>query len=192
MAKDLSSYFVDLKKEFEKGLPPDALDLIVRLIDRHIDMNFARGGRVGNGTGFFDGGNTPWKALAKSTQKSYAKQGRSLKPTLEYSGALIRSVSVVRNGRQINVSANLPYAAIHQYGGTIDVPTHKRTIYFKIGKDGKPYFVSPKKKGKKGVIDKTVTVPAYKIDIPARPYLNINQDGINQIIDIVRKYYGIK
>lgn len=62
------------------------------------------------------------------------------------------------------VSSNAPYAAIHEFGGTIDHPGG--TPYFM--RDGKPVFVSNSGQGAFHTLP--VTKP-HKITMPERPYL---------------------
>ncbi|MCA9270265.1 MAG: hypothetical protein KDA41_17410, partial [Planctomycetales bacterium] len=61
-------------------------------------------------------------------------------------------------------SSNAPYAAIHEFGGTIDHPGG--TPYFM--RDGKPVFVSNSGQGAFHTLP--VTKP-HKITMPERPYL---------------------
>lgn len=65
----------------------------------------------------------------------------------------------------VEVSSNAPYAAIHEYGGTIN---HPGGTPFFIGKDGKPRFVS---KGGIGASHNLPVTKPHKITLPERPYM---------------------
>lgn len=59
--------------------------------------------------------------------------------------------------------------AIHEFGGSVDVPERQQTLYFKQNKDGsvKNKFT----KAERSNFAQDVTVKAHTIDIPARSFL---------------------
>lgn len=70
------------------------------------------------------------------------------------------------------VTSSAAYAAIQEFGGTIQHPGG--TPYF-IGKDGKPVFVSNQGQGAHHALP--VTKP-HVIEIPARPYMRPARDKV--------------
>lgn len=76
--------------------------------------------------------------------------------------------------------ADAPYAAIHEFGGSIDHPGG--TPYFM--KDGKPTFVS--KSGYGAYHTLPVTKP-HKIEVPERPYMRPAAATVRKDIDRLAK-----
>jgi phage gpG-like protein len=116
----LSQKFIELQKQFDDLTP--VLEVVSALIERAISENFdARGRWDGNENDItiFSGGSQKWKALASSTKEKYQRLGWELEPTLNRSKGLMSTIEVRPQGKSsIVISANSPYAAIHQYGGT--------------------------------------------------------------------------
>lgn len=80
-------------------------------------------------------------------------------------GTLANNIESVMTGPlTAEVSSNAPYAAIHEFGGTINHPGG--TPYFM--RDGKPVFVS--KSGHGAFHGLPVTKP-HTIEMPERPYM---------------------
>jgi len=123
--KTLNNYMNNLKKlmnNYKGNLPAHISLLINRLIIEDIHKNFNFYGRYnGSGTGIFDGGSHKWKELSPLTIRTYKYEGwkgKWLRPTLFRSGELYRSINVnYRNNLTFEISANRPYARIHQLGG---------------------------------------------------------------------------
>jgi phage virion morphogenesis protein len=67
-----------------------------------------------------------------------------------------------------------PYALIHQYGGTIHAKTSKG-LYFGI-------------KSKGGNRDRLIR--KQSVTIPARPFLGINEENGNRLLDIAERWLG--
>lgn len=129
-------------KNYPKNVPPQTIQSIIALINDEIDQNMALHGRWdGHGTSLFSHGDNRWQELAPSTIESYqykynsrysvkTKTGKTVtrvnktknefeeEPTLIRSGRLRRSIAVTyKNDLTFELSANTPYAAIHQLGG---------------------------------------------------------------------------
>lgn len=86
--------------------------------------------------------------------------------TLKQSGALATFWSHRAKADGVEVGTSVPYAAIHQFGGTIRAKKAK-ALHFMIGGEH--------------VIRKSVT-------IPARPFLGINAEDEDAILDIFRDH----
>lgn len=124
-----------------------------------------------------------WKANTAATRK--AKGG---KPPLVDKGYLrqhirhnvVANLLTVSTGPQTN-----QYAAIHQFGGTIDRAASNIKVRHRTDAKGdllRSAIMNGKglifaKKSHKRALERQFNVAAHKITIPARPYLPIHQDG---------------
>jgi len=127
---------------------------IASIVKEAINENFrTEGKRLGGG----------WAPLAKSTLKR--KQRGNLSGILRGTGSLQNSISVRVDDSGISASSPLPYAAIHQYGGTI--PIRKRSAKSSVSK------MMARKMG---------------VNIPARPYMQLNQSDLSRIYEAVKKW----
>lgn len=107
---------------------------------------------------------TRWQEL----NPGYKKQKRSDKMLQEQGTAsgLKGSLSYQVSGDTLELGSNKIYAAIHQYGGTIE-PVSAKKLYFKMGNR---------------------LVAANKVTIPARPYLGIGSHEERAINDVVQDF----
>lgn len=81
---------------------------------------------------------------------------------------------------KVEVSANTPYAAIQEFGGTLNHPGG--TAYF-IGDDGKARFVS----NENATADMPRTKP-HTITLPERPYMRPAAAAKRkEVVDLIRK-----
>jgi phage gpG-like protein len=179
----LNSVFRTLKSQYYDLTP--VLELVSALIDRAISANFDERGRWdGNESDItiFSGGSQKWNALASSTQEKYQRLGWELEPTLNRTKGLMSTIEVRPQGKSsIIISANSPYAAIHQHGGTLKptIPITSRmrkffwAKYFETGFDSWKGFALTKKKELKPVIQ-----------IPARPYITLTEEDLEEVIDL--------
>lgn len=94
-----------------------------------------------------------WKPSARAA----AEGGK----TLDKEGHLKDSIDYHATSSKVMVGSNLPYARIHQLGGTIQ-PKKGKFLKFR-GLDGENVFVK-------------------EVTIPARPYLGISDDDREEII----------
>lgn len=121
------------------------------------------------GRGTASGG---WPQLAPSTVK---KRG-SAHPILQISGNLARSFLPFSGDDHAGIGSNSPYAPIHFLGGEIKMPARSQKAYFhqdkKTGAVGNKFV-----KKKKSNFAQWVTLPAYVINIPARPMLPVDAQG---------------
>lgn len=170
------------QKLLERTQNPDLssiLPTIQNIVRSSIDQNFISEGRFGDG--LFGGGTQKWKK-----SKRAIKQGGQ---TLSDTGRLASSIQVVvsQQGSRLNIQAgsNLVYAAIHNFGGEIRIPSHSR-LYVQ-----KRYTRGPKKgKFKKGTtFGKGYTVKSYTIRMPARPYLVLQDEDVLQILKLISEKF---
>jgi phage gpG-like protein len=187
----------DIRKEIEavikeiNGFPNRMMfyEDVSSLVFGDIEDNFTAGGRYdGSGSDILSGGSQRWTSLSKSTKAAYQMIGWSpLTPTLDRSSDGLRSaVDVTATKKGVSVVVNKPYAAIHQFGGTIN---HPGGTYYIIEEDeyGKPKarFIKTSKKAKYKVVYKT---KPHTIEIPPRPYVVLQKDTIDNIGNLAGQY----
>lgn len=107
-------------------------------------------------------GRPKWKP-SKRAQKQGGK-------TLQDTGQLAASISQQYTSNSAVVGTNKKYAAIHQFGGTIQIPARDRILHFKTytkGKfKGRTLFARNNKRATYGM---KVHIKAYKVTMPPRP-----------------------
>ncbi len=115
----------------------------------------------------------PWVPLKPATIRARTRRGRSAISILREYGHLAGSLRHEATNDQVRVGSVLKdYSAIHQLGGTIDMPARKQALRFRKAKTGNGRRFASKKH--KRVTTQEVSVGAYKITIPARPFLGIS------------------
>ena len=139
-----------------------------------VEENFAQEGRP------------KWKPLAKATLKNKKRRGGKI---LQDTRQLANSISGSVTETQSIVGTNKKYAAIQQKGGEINVASrseiHVRSRRAKDSPRGKKGTFSGGKKSGQGF-----TFKAFKIIIPARPYLLISAIGNKKIVDAVNGHFS--
>ncbi|WP_130472288.1 phage virion morphogenesis protein [Candidatus Magnetaquicoccus inordinatus] len=136
-------------------------------------------------TNFSVGGRPSWHPLTKAylKQKKEAKFGDKI---LIRTGQLQRSITASYGADFAMVGTNLEYAAIHQFGGDITIPPHRREVYFHLnrrtGEVGNKFV----KKAKSNFAQE-VDHPGGRITIPARPYLQLAVSDLETIRSIVQQ-----
>lgn len=116
------------------------------------------------------------------TTKSFGNdswpQTTSNADTLVDTGQLRNSIkTVIRSRNEIVIASDLPYANIHNYGGRIRITDKMRDFfwskYYKTNNNDWKYMALTKK---------------THITIPKRQFIGFNQEIINHINDIFKKY----
>ena len=91
-------------------------------------------------------------------------------------GSLARSFTTDFGDDYAALGTNHPLAPIHFFGGKINIPARSQQAYFnqdkKTGEVGKLFV-----KKKKSNFAQWVTIPAYTINMPARPMLPVDKNG---------------
>ena len=123
---------------------------------------------------------TPWKPLSPRYLKTKQKNKNRI---LAFNGYLENNRRYQIANNELRFGSNEPYAAIHQFGGEINVAARMRTLYFKRDKDGGVGNRFVKKKNSDFAQD--AQSKAYKIKIPARPHLGISEADNLEILNIV-------
>lgn len=127
-----------------------------------------------------------WKPLAKRTTLRKIRGGRrgSLN-MLRLSTRLYRSLVQASDATSAEVGTNVIYAAIHQFGGTIQLFARSQKATFKKLRGGRQRFV---KRGTKGGIERAITIGEHSVTIPARPYLGFSSVDIAEMEAIGQQY----
>ena len=124
---------------------------------------------------------TPWAPLSPTYLLLKKNKGNMLRESTDMVNAL--TYQLTENGVVVGVEPQIKYARIHQKGGVIDMPFITRVQRFrKVGNQ-----VRFAKKKHKRAYDKAVKVGAYKITIPARPYLGVSDEDKEAIKRIVKQ-----
>lgn len=185
----INKVLADLQKQAQDLSP--VMEVISALVNRAIQTNFSAGGRWDGSTTditIFSGGSKRWTGLARTTKSNYRKKNYELTPTLHRSTAGLKSTIEVRpDGKAgIMVTANSPYAAIHQHGGTVRNPGGTPYI---ILENKRAVFIS-KKKASKLISDghKVKYTKPHLITIPPRPYIVLSPEDFDDIMEIIEKY----
>ena len=144
---------------------------IAGMLEAQTEANFAAQGRPS------------WVPLAASTlaERQKRNKGSSVLKILQDGGILASSVSSSYGDDFSQVGAGgaaKDYAAIHQFGGTIDRPAY--SVKTRLRTDAKGDLLRQKDRKNLAVFARDShkrareswhTVEAYKVQIPARPYL---------------------
>lgn len=160
--------------------PSPVMKIIGEYMVRSTEDRFNRQGPAPDGS--------PWARLSRSTLK------RKKHPKiLTESGALRGGIHYQLRGTNavlIGPGTNIPYAAIHQLGGTISLKARTGTLAFK----NKGGFLSRKAAGqrKTAVRVAVANYGARKIMIPARPYLGVSEKDSGEIVRIINNYLAMR
>ena len=125
---------------------------------------------------------TPWDPL----KQRYARRKRYNKDKVLTLRGYLRSYIhyQVTGGDSVEVGSNQKYAAIHQFGGEIDMPERQATVRYR-SVAGKVLFAGKKHKR---ATEKAVTIPVHFVKIPARPFLGLSAEDDRKISRIIREW----
>ena len=121
-----------------------------------------------------------WQELAKATKRR--KRGTKI---LTESGDLRGSIAAQATETALTLTAREPYAAIHQFGGTIQRQAGSVTVRHRTNAAGdllRGAIMGGRglvfaKASHKRAVQRSFAHAAYSIRIPARPYLPFKADG---------------
>jgi phage gpG-like protein len=152
---------------------------VSEIVRNSIDRNFSSGGRYGDGA--FGGGNEAWTFSNRAMRDSsnpLSSTGKLLKQTL----ASVK-VSYGAQGLQITAGSNLVYARIHQLGGKIPITAKSRGFFLYQMNNNK------KNRGKWAALF-AATQNKSEFNMPARPYIVLQDSDIDDIINALGKRIG--
>ncbi|PHM47096.1 phage virion morphogenesis protein [Xenorhabdus miraniensis] len=113
---------------------------------------------------------------------AYAKK-RAGGRILQNTGRLASSIQQFSDNDEALVGTNVKYARIHQAGGTLNIPARSQQAHYRR-KNGRSRFSSPARANH----SQWNTIPAYKIQMPARPFLTLTDSDTEQIQVILERY----
>jgi phage virion morphogenesis protein len=154
---------------FMKDASP-AMSLVSALMADAVEENFAAEGRP------------KWLGLGKNTLKRRRKDAGTGK-ILQRSGRLAGSITQSHDATSARVGTNVVYAAIHQFGGTIQRHPMSGFVRLRKAKNGMimrqadhPHLAVFAKNGHKNVkVVKWTRSTGWTIKIPARPFLVLTE-----------------
>jgi phage virion morphogenesis protein len=130
-----------------------------------------------------------WAPLSPRTAKARVRgRQRGTAHILRQSNRLYQSLTAASDATTAQVGTNVEYAAIHQFGGDIEIPERQQRLTFKKirGKRGVRFV----KAGTKDATERDVTIGAHTFKMPPRPYLGINNDDQLEIARIALDEVG--
>lgn len=129
-----------------------------------------------------------WKPLAKRTANRQIRRGhrRGRANILRVTTRLYRSLVTQSDATSAEVGTNVAYAAVHQFGGEIQIyGRSQRATLKKIRGSNRSRFV---KTGTKGGTVRNVTIGEHVITMPARPYLGFSDEDRKMILQLGEDY----
>lgn len=127
---------------------------------------------------------TPWQPLSPSYQKRKRKNQNKI---LVLDGYLKNTLRYQVSDNELAVGSNRVYAAIHQFGGEIQIAARSQQAYFnhnsKSGEVG-PRFVNKRRAN----FSQWVSLGPYTIKIPARPWLGTSPQDDDELLAIANKH----
>lgn len=126
---------------------------------------------------------TPWQPLSPAYQR---RKHRNADKVLTLRGHLRNTLHGNVSDTGLEFGTNLVYGAIHQFGGAINIAARSQKAYFRQGRDGEVgnRFV----KQKRSNFAQWVTLPAYRINMPARPWLGTSAEDDSRILEMTQAY----
>ncbi|MGM4981879.1 phage virion morphogenesis protein [Rhizobium sp. 11_C7_N12_5] len=129
----------------------------------------------------------PWKTLMPATIKRREEKRQTPIKILRASGRLAGSINYRASNDDMTIGSPLPYAAIHNNGGEIEMPERTQTIYQHYDEKNDEIDQRFRKKSKSNFA-RDVLVKAHSITMPARTYLDISKENEKDIIQIGREW----
>ncbi len=172
--KDVRALLEKVKRRAEDPAP--LMRQIAGIMADEVEENFEKEGRP------------KWRPLRPSTIKARARKGHWPGKILQVSGKLAASITQKADATSAQVGTNRAYAAIQQFGGTINHSARERVLHFKQAVRGQVTFGRPgtgDKFAKKSKAHYAMKVQgkAYQQTIPARPFLVLTDGSLKKIRD---------
>ena len=141
-------------------------------------------------------------AMWDAVEENFAQQGR---PTwmgwspkyakrrgpgqiLQRSGRLASSIMPYSDNDSATVGTNVAYAAIHNFGGTIDIPARSQQAYYRMDKSGNVSNRFSKKN--KANYSEWNTIPAYQVNMPRREFLRLTEKDVEGMEKQAENYFS--
>lgn len=126
---------------------------------------------------------TPWAPLSARYKKRKRKNPDKI---LTLDGPLRNTLRWQIAAQELLFGTDRPYGAIHQFGGTIEMPARSQQAYYQQDRiaAGDHRFVRKSKSD----FAQWHTLPAYKITIPAREWLGVSAQEGDRLVELARNY----
>ncbi|EBP3538312.1 phage virion morphogenesis protein [Salmonella enterica subsp. enterica] len=139
-------------------------------------------------------------AMADAVEENFAREGRpewmGWSPAyarkrhggkiLQRSGRLAKSITQFSTNDEAVVGTNVKYARIHQEGGEISIAARSQRAYYRQHKNGSVGNRFVKKS--RSNFTQWNTIGAYKIKMPARPFLHLTEDDVSGMETTAESY----
>jgi phage virion morphogenesis protein len=174
----LGSVFATIKRK-SGNLKPVMLDVAGIMVDA-VEENFkTEGGAI----------NHQWPSLSKDRIKQRSREGTWPGKMLQITqGGLANSITPKATSSEAIVSSNKKYAAIHHFGGVINIPAREQVLHFKKYLRGEKKGKTRFSKSGKATYGQKVKSGAYQVKIPARPFMAIPAATIERIKTVILKW----
>lgn len=132
----------------------------------------------------------PWAKLRPATIRARERKGQTPIQILRATRrtGLSSSIHYEAFPDRLEIGTPKEYAAIHQLGGTIERAARKATIHRRRGEDGKfSKFV----KASEATDSQEVTIGAYTITMPARPFIGASAEDEKIMIEIATDWLEV-
>ncbi|MET4206854.1 phage virion morphogenesis protein [Bradyrhizobium sp. LA2.1] len=106
--------------------------------------------------------------------------------TLKLSARLYRSVTANASRTGVEIGTNVVYAAIHQFGGSVDKAARDAVLHFKVNKKTGTWRFA--RATKKATLAQKRRIGAHTVTLPARPFLGLDQDDPRTITTIFENF----
>jgi phage virion morphogenesis protein len=169
--QEVSTYLQKLRAATFNLLP--TMEKIAGAMKEAVERNFAAGGRP------------EWHPLSKAYLKQKKAMGFGDKILIR-TGKLRSSITESFGRDYAQVGSNLEYATIHQFGGDITIPPHRRELYFNLNRRTGEVGTKFVKKSKSNFAQE-VNHPGGRTTMPARPYLQLTVSDLESIRTIVQQ-----
>lgn len=107
---------------------------------------------------------------------------------LQLSGRLASSIVQYSDNDAATVGTNVIYAGIHQSGGKINIPARSQQAYYKQHTDGSVGNRFVKKS--QSNYSEWNTLPAYTINMPARPFLHLTESDVEGMEEKIADFFS--
>lgn len=139
----------------------------------------------------FDREETPagmaWQGLKEKTKLQREKKRLTPIRILRARGRLAGSFSSIATPTEVRVGTPVPYAAIHNFGGDIEQPARKQTIYQRYDEKTDTIHQKFVRKSRSNFA-RDVDVGAHTITMPARQFAGVSQEGERIILGIAQDW----
>ena len=163
------------------------LNLIGQIVRTSVIRNFEVEGRPDK-----------WRELAPSTVRERGSAHPILR-RMGYAGGLAGSINHRVESDCVLIGTNKVYAAVHQFGGTIKTRDRFQTLAFRTSakrdREGNVLipsgrFMSRKEAGRRktGATRIAIARIGGRINIPARPFLMLQDEDIPEMIETLKEY----